>query len=158
MNNVTNGDSSSTSAASDAHAHQLFATGSRVPIASLSPSSVASTYIRAVVSLVWPFSSSTRTFALLLAEEDFRLRRAKGQVKVTFRGKAAADVAATKIGIGDVVLVGVEDADWILKNGETQPEGQALRDENAAGLEWDLVVKKRVALQVGCTVVEELEQ
>src|ERR1700753_2721399 len=87
----------------------------QIPLASLSPSlsSLETKSIRAIVALIYPYSSITRSLALLLAEPDFRLRRNKGQVRVVLSGQSAVSVAKSKIGIGDEVILNLEGAQWI---------------------------------------------
>ncbi|RAH85061.1 hypothetical protein BO86DRAFT_376656 [Aspergillus japonicus CBS 114.51] len=78
-----------------------------VPIAQLSPSldNLPHNSVRGVVALLWPYSSSTRSISLLLAEPDFRLRRSGGQVRVVFHGPVAEEVAKSHVGIGDNVYL-----------------------------------------------------
>ncbi|KAL9064757.1 MAG: hypothetical protein Q9157_007718, partial [Trypethelium eluteriae] len=91
-----------------------------LPIASLAPSlpSVDAKSFKGVVTLVWPYSSSTGQLSLLIAEQDFRLRRNKGQVRVHFHGSSAKAVARSGIGIGDVVIVGLEGVQWVQEAGD----------------------------------------
>ncbi|OQO15152.1 hypothetical protein B0A48_00534 [Cryoendolithus antarcticus] len=86
-----------------------------VPIQSLDTSVPPSTgqMIRAVVTLCWPYSSSTRQCALLLADPDFRRRSRKGQVRVRFHGVAAEAIAKAKPGIGDEVELELGGAGWV---------------------------------------------
>ncbi|KAL4815334.1 hypothetical protein BDW67DRAFT_67663 [Aspergillus spinulosporus] len=78
-----------------------------IPVAQLSPDAecLSQSSIHSVVTLLWPYSSSTKTLSVLLAEPDFRLRRSNGQVKVFFHGHVAEEVARTHIGIGDIVYL-----------------------------------------------------
>ncbi|RDI85145.1 hypothetical protein Vi05172_g5149 [Venturia inaequalis] len=66
-----------------------------------------------MVTLIWPYSSSTQSFALLLAEPDFRLRNKKGQVLVRFQGASAAALARAGIGSGDEVQLHLEGVQWL---------------------------------------------
>ena len=68
--------------------------------------------IHAVVTLSWPYSSSTRQCALLLSERDFRLRARGGQIRVKFSGPAARAVAQGKLGIGDEVVLELGTGEW----------------------------------------------
>ena len=68
--------------------------------------------IHAVVTLSWPYSSSTRQCALLLSERDFRLRARGGQIRVKFSGPAARAVAQGKLGIGDEVVLELGAGEW----------------------------------------------
>ena len=65
---------------------ELLATATPISIAQLTPdlSAPSTRCIRAIVTLIWPYSSSTSTLKLLLAEHDFRLRRTRGQVASAF--------------------------------------------------------------------------
>ena len=113
-----------------------------VPIATLAPSiSFADTKsFKGVVTLVWPYSSSARQYALLLAEQDFRLRRQKGQIRVQFGGASAKAVARSRIGIGDVVTVGLEGVQWVQEEAEQSREPEQ-------GVDWELRYEQRLVLQ-----------
>ena len=81
----------------------------RVHIADISNSLASDTYLEAYIVLVWPYSSVTKQFSLLIAEKDVSLSKAKGQVKVTFHDEVAREVAKLRPGIGDdlkLALVG----------------------------------------------------
>lgn len=113
----------------------------RIPISQLQPSVDAeSTSITGVVTLLWPFSASKNSLSLLLVEPDFRLRREKGQVRVTFCGSSAGAVAERGISIGDEVSLSLVGVTWI-------------RDDNISGtpgtgVEWGLQFRERVVLTV----------
>lgn len=115
---------------------------SLVPIPQLSPDlEDADRYsVQAVVTLVWPFSNSNRSFSLLLAEPDFRLRQQNGQVRVTFRGSCAAEVARTKVGIGDTITLSLQGALWTENQTPQLTPGKSVR--------WELQFEARVKLQV----------
>ncbi|KAK6004548.1 hypothetical protein QM012_008410 [Aureobasidium pullulans] len=89
-----------------------------VPISSLSPSSVlpADCGFKALVTLLWPFSSTTGQCALLLADPDARRRYQKGQVRVRFTGPSARQIAASGIGIGDSVQVALVGVQWLTES------------------------------------------
>ncbi|KAL4753171.1 hypothetical protein BDW72DRAFT_169463 [Aspergillus terricola var. indicus] len=88
-------------------ASELLRSTAAIPIAQLSPDNdrLSQSSIHSFVTLLWPYSSSTNTLSVLLAEPDFRLRRSNGQVKVFFHGHVAEEVARTHIGIGDIVYL-----------------------------------------------------
>lgn len=69
--------------------------------------------IHAVVTLLWPYSSSTRQCALLLSERDFRLRAKGGQIRVKFSGPAARVVAEGRLGIGNEVELELGTGQWV---------------------------------------------
>ncbi|KAF2649751.1 hypothetical protein K491DRAFT_762192, partial [Lophiostoma macrostomum CBS 122681] len=113
-----------------------------IPVAQLSPElpSLESKQFRAVVTLIWPFSSSTRQCALLLAESDFRLRRKKGQVRVSFTGSSARAIAGTGIGIGDEVVLGLRGACFVERDVTINTPGK--------GVEWDLCYSQTLVVQL----------
>jgi hypothetical protein len=114
----------------------------KVPIARLSPTleQLEEKCILATVSLVWPYSSSTKSLGLSLAEPDFRLRRSNGQVKAIFHGRVAEKVAETQVGIGDTVRLALNGADFVGTDAATQTPGR-----NVA---WDLHFDNGVSLEV----------
>ncbi|KAL9622490.1 MAG: hypothetical protein Q9160_003166 [Pyrenula sp. 1 TL-2023] len=116
-----------------------------LPIAELSPEieDVATKCIEAVVTLVWPYSSSERTFSLLLAAHDFRLRSSKGQVRVNFRGSSAAELARTRIGIGDSLRLSLKGCKW----------GQNVQDVATPGkrVGWDLLYETVLEAEINPT-------
>ncbi|KAJ5442930.1 Telomere end binding protein [Penicillium cf. griseofulvum] len=113
----------------------------RVPIAHISPDleQLAKSSFLATVALVWPYSSSTKSISLLLAEPDFRLRGAKGQIKVTFHGHLAEKVAESHVGIGDNVCLALKDTKFVSNEGATQTPGRSVawdaHFENGGSLE-----------------------
>ncbi|GES65724.1 hypothetical protein ATEIFO6365_0012011600 [Aspergillus terreus] len=114
----------------------------QIPIAQLSPGveNLSRCSIHATVSLLWPYSSSTQSLGLLLAEPDFRLRRSNGQVKVIFHGHIAESVAASKLGIGDYVFLSLDGARFVDNQATTQTPGKCVT--------WDLHFDDRVLLEV----------
>lgn len=113
-----------------------------LPIASLDPaaSPPSEQFIRGVVTLVWPFSSSTRQFALLLSDPDFRLRSKRGQVRVRFTGASAKAVAEKHVGIGDVVELGLEGAKWGEDREREKTPGRSVEGELVFGRKAGLSV------------------
>ena len=102
-----------------------------IPIQDLTPDQAPPSYraINAVVTLLWPYSSSTRQCALLLADPDFRLRSKKGQVRVRFTGASAAAVAKAHVGIGDEVRLELDGASWASDGGAVQTPGRSVDGE-----------------------------
>ncbi|KAF7502697.1 hypothetical protein GJ744_005261 [Endocarpon pusillum] len=115
---------------------------SRCSITELSPaiSDQASRFVDGVISLIWPYSSSTRSMAVLLADPDFRTRRAKGQTKVTFHGEIAVAVANSHVGIGDAVHLSLGGAQW----------AQSSEDVSVVGnrADWDLEYVGQVFMEI----------
>ncbi|KAL9110764.1 MAG: hypothetical protein Q9227_004756 [Pyrenula ochraceoflavens] len=113
-----------------------------IPISRLSPGLYEheEQHIAAIVTLLWPYSSSHRTFSLLLAEDDFRLRNSKGQVRVHFLGPTAKALAETRVGIGDRVKLDLRGCKFV----------QNVEDVSTPGkrLEWDLQYDKTLHAEV----------
>lgn len=114
----------------------------KIPIAQLFPAldHPEDKFIYAVVTLVWPYSSSTGTISLLLAEPDFRLRRSNGQVKATFHGRAAEKVAESQVGIGDDVRLSL--------NGLRLVDNEAAKQTPGRYVAWDAHFDNSVFLEV----------
>lgn len=113
-----------------------------LPIAVLTPelANLESKEFRAIVTLIWPFSSSTRQCALLLAETDFRLRRNKGQVRVRFTGPSARAIAETGVGIGDEVIIGLRGAQFVQEEADVRTPGKSI--------DWELSYSQTLIAQV----------
>ncbi|KAL2863322.1 uncharacterized protein BJX67DRAFT_384792 [Aspergillus lucknowensis] len=103
-----------------------------IPIAQLSPDvdRLEERSIYSVVTLLWPYSSSTKSLSFLLAEPDFRLRRSNGQVKVLFHGHVAAEVAKSHVGIGDKVYLSLAGSRLVKNDAVAQTPGKSVS--------WDL--------------------
>lgn len=88
--------------------------GTLIPIASLHPFEAlqSDAEIKAEISLLWPYSSSHASCALLLVDPDFRQRHARGEIRVRFEGPVAKVLARTKIGIGDQIRLRLDGAKW----------------------------------------------
>ncbi|KAJ5381459.1 uncharacterized protein N7496_003887 [Penicillium cataractarum] len=114
----------------------------KTPIAHLSPTleHPEDKCIYATVSLVWPYSSSTKSLALLLAEPDFRLRRPNGQVKAVFHGRVAETVAEQHIGIGETVCLSLKDPSFVPNDAASQTPGRSIA--------WDLCFERGLTLEV----------
>ena len=113
-----------------------------VPIASLDPTVAPDSdlCIGGVVILVWPFSSSSQSTALLIAESDFRLRRRKGQIRIRFDGSAAKHVATSRIGIGDQVTLSLKGSEWDTNSVVSSTPGRSV--------EGELVYRNSLSLRV----------
>ena len=112
-----------------------------IPIAQLRPSvSPDTTTTVGQVALIWPYSSSNKSFGLLIVEPDYRLRRERGQVHVDFSGSSAKIVARSGVKIGDEVLLSLVGVEW---NAATPriPGG---------GIDWTISFRERLVLQVLC--------
>lgn len=116
-----------------------------IPITSLSPADAppASKSIRAVVSLLWPYSSSTKQCALLLADPDFRLRNRKGQVRVRLTGASAEAVANARIGIGDELVLELGGAQWAAEQARVATPGKSVDGELVFGGQLALSVTRK---------------
>jgi hypothetical protein len=102
-----------------------------VPIQSLTPDTTppSDAAIHGVVTLFWPYSSSTKQCALLLADPDFRLRNKKGQVRVQFTGASAEAVAKEHVGIGDEVVLHLQGAQWAESVSNARTPGKSVDGE-----------------------------
>jgi hypothetical protein len=112
-----------------------------IHIAELNPELPArdSKHFKAAVTLIWPYSSSQRQFALLLAEPEFRLRRNKGQVRARFSGSSAKALATTGVGIGDEVVLSLRGVQFV-QEGTVSTPGRSI--------DWELEYKQTVVVQV----------
>ncbi|MCJ1245690.1 hypothetical protein MMC30_002894 [Trapelia coarctata] len=114
---------------------------SHLPIAQLQPSvETSGSYLRGIVTLIWPYSSSNQSFSVLLVEPDFRLRRYHGQVRISFKGACAKAVAKSGLTSGDEVLVGLLGAEWAQEDTVIRTPGR--------GVDWELQFGQRLVLQV----------
>jgi hypothetical protein len=116
------------------------------PIAQLDPSlsDIPTRAISGIITLVWPYNSSTNSLAFNLAEPDARLRRTKGNVRIQLHGSSAKAVAAMKLGGGDMVTIGLDGVEWV-KDSSSTP-GPASR------LEWQLQYTEKLMLRVRTSV------
>ncbi|KAF2492239.1 hypothetical protein BU16DRAFT_620641 [Lophium mytilinum] len=114
----------------------------RIAIAEVAPTlpSPETKVIHAVVTLLWPYSSSTKQCALLLADPDFRLRRRQGQVRVRFSGSSATAIAQSGIGIGDEVTLRLQGARFIEDVGDVKTPGKSV--------DWELGYSRRLVLEI----------
>jgi len=113
-----------------------------LPIAQLQPSlETNGSYVRGIITLIWPYSSSKQSISILLVEPDFRLRRYRGQVRISFRGTSAKAVARSGLTSGDEVLVGLLGAEWVQEDTVIRTPGR--------GVDWELQFGQRLVLQVG---------
>jgi len=113
-----------------------------IPISSLENLSDAkSKQIRGVITLVWPYSSSSRKAAFLVADPDFRQRKNKGQVRIQVQGHAAIAIAKSRLGIGDEVVFSLNGAQWVEPaQGEVSTPGKSV--------DLELLYKNVLKLQV----------
>ncbi|RPB03550.1 hypothetical protein L873DRAFT_1669908 [Choiromyces venosus 120613-1] len=111
----------------------------QVPLASLAPGAPDNEpeFLVAIISLLWPFSSSSSSLSVLASEEDFRLRKNRGQVRINFKGLAASAVDQTKLQIGDRVIISLEGAEF-----------QPLEDATERDVPWVMVYSSRLAMKV----------
>ena len=113
----------------------------QIRIAELQPAlETHHTSITGTVILIWPYSSSRKTFSLLLAEPDFRLRRHRGQVRIHFTGSSATAAARTGVSIGAQIRLSLEGVQWAKDESRPRAPGQ--------GVEWELQFGERLVLQV----------
>lgn len=114
---------------------------SRLPIAQLQPGlDIEATSVTGVVTLIWPYASSTQSISLLLVEPDFRLRGHRGQVRVHFNGASARAVARSGLSSGDRLSLSLKGSAWTQDGSSTTTPGRSI--------EWELRYGERVLLQV----------
>lgn len=115
---------------------------SKIPIAQLGPHLEAprESSVNGIVTLVWPYASSTRSLSLLLVEPDFRLRRQRGQVRIYFHGSSAKAVARARVGSGDNLALKLQGASWERDATVSTTPGR--------GIEWALKYEEFVDLEV----------
>lgn len=117
------------------------AAATTISIASLEPGLDAdSTSITGIVTLIWPYASSSQTLSLLLVEPDFRLRRNRGQVRIYFTGASAKAVARAHIASGDQLLLNLKGVKWAKDGSTATTPGK--------GIEWELRYGERVVLHI----------
>ncbi|CAC9894101.1 unnamed protein product [Aureobasidium pullulans] len=114
-----------------------------IPISSLSPfTALPNGGFKALVTLLWPFSSATGQCALLLADPDARQRHQKGQVRVRFTGPSARQIATSGVGIGDSVQVALVGAQWLTES------DTALVKTPGKSVDGELIFKNRLHMTV----------
>ncbi|SLM37841.1 Telomeric single stranded DNA binding POT1/Cdc13 [Lasallia pustulata] len=112
-----------------------------VPISELQPSvNTNNRCIRGVVTLIWPYSSSKGSLSLLLAEPDFRLRRQRGQIRLTFIGSSAKLVARSGVSSGDGLVLSLDAVQWAKDETTSSTPGK--------GSEWELRFGERAILRI----------
>ena len=99
-----------------------------------------STSVTGIVTLIWPYASSTQSISLLLVEPDFRKRQKEGQVRVYFHGSSARALARVGISSGDVLLLSLEGSVWSKQITTASTPGKSI--------EWEIEYGERVLLQV----------
>ncbi|KAL0943706.1 uncharacterized protein CTRU02_201593 [Colletotrichum truncatum] len=123
-----------------------------IPIAQLNPEvqELKSRVVRGVVTITWPYSIINKTVAFLLAEPDFRLRRAKGQVRVEFSGSSAKAVRDAALGSGDEIVLSLDGVELAANDSKTRVPGTSL--------EWQLKFTERILLQAKISDSEEVKR
>ena len=106
--------------------------------------------IRGIITLLWPYSSLTKSLALNLAEKDVRLRTNKGQVKISFTGPLGKYVGAQGLNIDDELVLSLQGAEIV----KSQP-----RDSRDVGYELKYAKKLvgRIAARLSGDVVLDHE-
>jgi hypothetical protein len=113
----------------------------QIAIAELTPQlpALALKQFRAVVTLIWPYSSSARQFALLFGDPDFRRRQRNGQVRARFSGSSAKAIASTGVGIGDEVVLSLRGAEFV-HDGTVNTPGKSI--------DWELLYTQTLSAHV----------
>ncbi|KAF2153383.1 hypothetical protein K461DRAFT_267963 [Myriangium duriaei CBS 260.36] len=115
-----------------------------IPISSLHPFEAipVGTTLKAEVSLLWPYSSSHASCALLLVDPDFRQRHARGEIRVRFKGVVAELLAKAHVGIGDKIKLELKGARW------KESDGRALSITPGKPVEAELLFNHYLHLTV----------
>lgn len=133
-----------------------------VPISTLDPSAPPpqNTNIRAHVTLLWPYSSSTLRCTLLLTDLDARQRYKRGQIRVRFSGPAGQAIAKSGVGIGDEVVLWLEGARWEEDEGTVKTPGKSVEGVLRFGrkLRLEIVRDERKFVTVDASEEEESRQ
>lgn len=119
------------------------------PISDLSPqiSEPASRAVRGIVTITWPYNSVKSSFAFILAEPDFRLRRNRGQVRVNFTGSIAKTLGECGLGGNDEIYLSLDGAEW-------EPEETKKRQSlPGTGIDWQLKFSNKLLLQVSMSLL-----
>ena len=90
--------------------------------------------------MIWPYSASKQTWSFLLVEPDFRLRRQRGQVRVSFYGPCARRIARYGLASGDEINLSVAGAQWAEDAAQDQTPGRTVG--------WELSYGERVVVEV----------
>ncbi|OAQ95656.1 hypothetical protein LLEC1_01420 [Akanthomyces lecanii] len=112
------------------------------PLAQLNPElpDRESRVIDGVVTITWPYSIVTHSVAFILAEHDFRLRHARGQLRLEFHGRVGQKLAHAGIGGGDALRISLKGAEWEAHKSQTRVPGTIL--------EWQLKFTNRLLLRI----------
>ncbi|KAJ4408194.1 hypothetical protein N0V82_009768 [Gnomoniopsis sp. IMI 355080] len=112
-------------ASSDDAVEQSLSSSTATPIAQLNPDlpDQATRKVKGEITITWPYSFVTKTFAFLLAEPDFRLRRNKGQVRIQLKGPSAEAVGKWELGSGDEVTLALDGVEWAKDEEPARPAG-----------------------------------
>lgn len=110
---------------SDEHVEQQLTSKAVTPIAQLNPDlpDQATRKVHGEVTITWPYSAVTKSFAFLLAEPDFRLRRDKGSVRIHLTGPSAEAVGKWELGSGDEVTLALDGVEWAKDEEPVRPAG-----------------------------------
>lgn len=121
-----------------------------VPIASLQPSleNPNERQVHGVVTLIWPYSSTTRSLRLLLVEPDFRLRAKRGEVRILFRGASARALSKAAVTNGDRLSLDLRGVEWVENKITNSTPG---REVNWS-LEYHDFLNVQVCQQASCFV------
>lgn len=121
------------------------------PIAQLSPGlpDRDARVIDGVVTITWPYSIVTRSAAFILAEHDFRLRHARGQLRLEFHGPVGQKLTDAGIGGGDSLRISLDGAQWEPHKAQTRVPGTIL--------EWQLKFTTRLLVRIQRAEDQQIE-
>ncbi|KAI2643655.1 hypothetical protein GGS21DRAFT_497508 [Xylaria nigripes] len=98
--------------------------------------------VRGLITITWPYNAVRNTFAFILAEPDFRLRRNRGQVRIDFTGRAAKVAGECGLASHDEVLLSLEGATWESEVADRR------RSLPGADLEWRLLFSESFSFKI----------
>lgn len=129
-------------ASTDDATEQLLASKNATPIAQLDPdlADPATRKVHGEVTVTWPYSALNKSFAFLLAEPDFRLRRDKGLVRIQLNGPSAEAVGKWELGSGDEVTLALAGVEWAQDDEPARRPGSRLK--------WQLKYATKLVLKV----------
>lgn len=113
-----------------------------IAIADLQPNldSAIKQFVSGIITLIWPYASSTKTISLLLVEPDFRLRRHRGQVRIYFVGPSAKALAKAGVASGDQLILSLNGVNWVKDASTAITPGKSI--------DWELRYGDRIEIHV----------
>ena len=119
----------------------VFSSKTRLPIAQLSPYvEQQEAYVHGTITVIWPYSASKQSWSFLLVEPDFRLRRSRGQIRVSLHGVCARRTARLGLVSGDEINLALAGAQWLEDTAQDQTPGR--------GVGWEISYSRQLIAEV----------